>query len=276
MAIEQLDKLLVPPDPVGDDPVAPARLPQTFAHEQSKHGRTTPGSSVKKWLRIRAVLNVCTGRRARRVLRRVIGLLVVGGVAYLVFLALVDDFRPIERTRIIPANQRPATISLDQQQTIAPSDQQQAITPTDQQQAIVPSDEQRVTISGGSVHEASAEDRSSYSLATAPPVANEPPENSPFVSPDRNTAVSANDGRYVVQISAERSDAKAQASFKTLQSRYPHVLGDRSALIRRVELSKKGVFYRAQIGPFDTVEQAKQLCARLKSAGGHCMVQKNS
>ena len=104
----------------------------------------------------------------------------------------------------------------------------------------------------------------------------DPLQNSPAVSPRENAAVPANDGGYVVQVSAERSDAKAQASFKTLQSRYPHVLGDRSPLIRRVELGKKGIFYRTQIGPFDTVEQAKQLCARLKSAGGHCMVQKNS
>jgi cell division septation protein DedD len=108
-------------------------------------------------------------------------------------------------------------------------------------------------------------------------VAIEPFKNSPAVSPRENAAVPANDGGYVVQISAERSDAKAQSSFKTLQSRYPRVLGDRSPpLIRRVELGKKGTFYRAQIGPFDTIEQAKQLCARLKSAGGHCMVQKNS
>jgi cell division septation protein DedD len=104
----------------------------------------------------------------------------------------------------------------------------------------------------------------------------EPLKTSPLVSPNRNTAVPANDGSYAVQVSAERSDAKAQASFKTLQSRYPHVLGGRSPLIRRVKLGEKGIFYRAQIAPFDTVGQAKRLCARLKSAGGHCIVQKNS
>ena len=62
-------------------------------------------------------------------------------------------------------------------------------------------------------------------------------QNSHAVSPRENAAVPANDGAYVVQVSAERSDAKAQASFKTLQSRYPHVLGRRSPLIRRVELA---------------------------------------
>ena len=147
----------------------------------------------------------------------------------------------------------------------------------DHQRAIVPADHQQATISSRSTRDASPEERSSYGLRSTPPdVAIEPLKNSPAASPRENAAVAANDGGYVVQVSAERSDAKAQSSFKTLQSRYPHVLGNRSPLIRRVELGKKGIFYRAQIGPFDTVEQAKQLCARLTSAGGHCMVQKNS
>jgi hypothetical protein len=259
MAIEQLDKLLVRSDPVGGGPVVPALRSQTFLYEQRKHRQTTPGSSIKNWLRIRTGLNVCTRRRAKRLLRRVSGLLVVGGVAYLGFLALVDDFRPVDPTRIIPA------------------DEQQAIIPSDQHQAIIPSDQQQATISSGSVHNAPPEEQSSYSLtSTQPDMATEPLKNSPLGSPDRNTAVPANDGGYVVQVSAERSDARAQASFKTLQSRYPHVLGGRSPLIRRVRLGEKGIFYRAQVGPFDTVEQAKQLCAKLKSGGGHCMVQKNS
>jgi cell division septation protein DedD len=200
------------------------------------------------------VLNVCTGRRAKRQLRRVSGLLAVGGAAYLGFLALVDDYQPVDPTRVTSA---------DQQQAIIVSDQHQAINSSDQQQA---------TISNHSEHDAPAEERSSYGLASATSdVAIEPVKSSALVSPDPT-----NDGGYVVQVSAERSDAKAQASFKTLQSRYSHVLGGRSPLIRRVELGKKGIFYRAQIGPFDTFEQAKQLCTRLKSAGGHCMVQRDS
>jgi cell division septation protein DedD len=180
-------------------------------------------------------------------------------------LALIDDGGPVHQARIIPA---------DQQQAITPSDQQQTTAPFDQQQAIIPSDQQQATISSRSMHDAPP--GSSYSLTSTPPdVAIEPLKNSPAASPRENAAVPANDGGYVVQVSAERSDAKAQASFKTLQSKYPHVLGNRSSLIRRVGLGKKGIFYRAQIGPFDTVEQAKQLCARLTSAGGHCMVQKN-
>jgi hypothetical protein len=259
MAIEQLEKVLVRSDPVRGGSVVQGRVPPTSVHDPSKREQTTLGSFVKNWRRIRAVLNACTGRRAGGLLGSASALLLVVGAAYLGFMALVDNSRPVHRTRIIPT---------DQQQTIIPPDRQRAITPSEQQQA---------TISNRSVHDAPPEERSSYSLTSTPPDAPiDPLQNSPAVSPRENAAVPANDGGYVVQVSAERSDAKAQASFKTLQSRYPHVLGDRSPLIRRVELGKKGIFYRAQIGPFDTVEQAKQLCARLTSAGGHCMVQKNS
>jgi cell division septation protein DedD len=248
MAIEQLENFLVRSDPVGGDPFEPALLPGTFVYEQRKGRQTTPGSSVNNRPRIRAALNICTGRRARRLLRRGSWLLLVGGVAYLVFLALINEGRPVDQAPIIPAGP---------------------------QQAIVPADQQPATPSRP-VHGAPPEERSFYGLTGAPPDEPiEPVKNSPLVSPELNTGVSANDGGYVVQVSAERSDTKAQASFKTLQSRYPDVLGGRSPLIRRVELGEKGIFYRAQIGPFDTAEKAKQLCARLKSAGGRCMVQKN-
>ena len=268
MTIEQLEKLLVRSRPAEGDPVRLAELPETVVREQRKHQQTTPGSAVKNGSRIRAVLNVCTGRRARRVLRRASWLLLVTGVGYLVSFMLLKEVRPVDRARIIAADQQQATTPSDQEQTIIPTDQQQAITPLDQEQA---------TISSRSVHHAPPEEGLSYDLTSTPPdVAIDALQNSPAVSPGENAAVPTNDGGYVVQVSAERSDAKAQSSFKTLRSRYPHVLGDRSPLIRRVELGKKGVFYRAQVGPFDTVEQAKRFCARLKSAGGHCMVQKNS
>jgi hypothetical protein len=250
MAIGQLEKLLVRSGPVGGDPVEPAVLPETFVYEQRKHRQTTARSSVKNWLRIRAVLNICTGRRARRLLRRVSWLLLVGGVGYLVFLALANEGPLVDQARTIPA---------------------------DQQHAIIPADQQRPAIPSRPMHGAPPEEQSFYGLTSTPSdVAMEPPKNSPLVSPDRNMAVPENDNGYVVQVSAERSDAKAQVSFKTLQTRFPDVLGGRSPLIRRVELAEKGIFYRAQIGPFDTVEKAKQMCAKLKSAGGHCMVQRNS
>jgi SPOR domain len=82
-------------------------------------------------------------------------------------------------------------------------------------------------------------------------------------------------GAFVVQLVSNKSEAEAQAAFKTLQTKYPGVLGSRTALIRRVELGDKGTYYRAQVGPFANSDQANALCDNLKAAGGQCIVQRN-
>ena len=100
-----------------------------------------------------------------------------------------------------------------------------------------------------------------------------PAAQTPAPAPTRSASVS---GNYVVQVASQLSEADAQASFKSLQQKYPSVLGSYQAMIRRVDLGgDKGVRYRAQIGPFGTVDEAKQVCASLKSAGGQCFVPTN-
>ncbi|MBN8921348.1 MAG: SPOR domain-containing protein, partial [Rhizobiales bacterium] len=82
-------------------------------------------------------------------------------------------------------------------------------------------------------------------------------------------------GSHVVQLTSQRSEAEAQSSYRVLQSRYPSVLGSRQPLIRRVELGDRGTYYRAQVGPFASADEANELCTSLKAAGGQCIVQRN-
>lgn len=82
-------------------------------------------------------------------------------------------------------------------------------------------------------------------------------------------------GGYVVQVSSQRSEADAKASFRTLQHKFPSSFGSRTPLIKRADLGSKGVYYRAMVGPFATSEQAVQFCGGLKAAGGQCVVQRN-
>ena len=82
-------------------------------------------------------------------------------------------------------------------------------------------------------------------------------------------------GGYVVQISSQKSDAEAQASIRSLQAKYPHLLNGQQPTVRRADLGAKGVFYRAVIGPFASSSEANSLCSGLKAAGGQCIVQKN-
>jgi len=81
-------------------------------------------------------------------------------------------------------------------------------------------------------------------------------------------------GSYV-QVSSQKTEADAQASFRALQAKYSGILGSRSSTVRRADLGSKGVFYRAMVGPFGTTEEATQFCSSLKSAGGQCVVQRN-
>jgi len=89
------------------------------------------------------------------------------------------------------------------------------------------------------------------------------------------TAPVATSGGYLVQVASQRNESDAQATFKTLQSKYPSVLGSQTPLIKRADLGEKGVYYRAMVGPFGTPEEAAQFCGSLKSAGGQCIIQKN-
>ncbi len=82
-------------------------------------------------------------------------------------------------------------------------------------------------------------------------------------------------GRYAVQITSQRSEAEAQASFRELRAKFPNQLGGREPIIRRADLGPKGTYYRALIGPFASAEQAAEMCSGLKAAGGSCLVQKN-
>jgi hypothetical protein len=102
-------------------------------------------------------------------------------------------------------------------------------------------------------------------VATAAPA---PVRNSPNVGAGAT-------GSYVVQVSSQRSEADAQASFRSLQAKFPGVLGGRQALVKRADLAEKGVFYRAMVGPFGSSDEANRFCTSLKTAGGQCIIQRN-
>jgi hypothetical protein len=89
-------------------------------------------------------------------------------------------------------------------------------------------------------------------------------------------STAAASGGYLVQVSSQRSEADAQASYRALQNKYPSVLGSQSVLVKRVDLGEKGIYFRAFAGPFNSADQATQVCSSLKAAGGpQCLIQRN-
>jgi hypothetical protein len=93
-------------------------------------------------------------------------------------------------------------------------------------------------------------------------------------SPAAEAAPSAGGG-YAVQVSSQRSEAEAQTSFRALQAKFPGQLGGQQPMVRRADLGAKGIYYRALVGPFASMEQAAGVCSSLKAAGGSCIVQRN-
>jgi len=101
------------------------------------------------------------------------------------------------------------------------------------------------------------------------------PPNKPPASETASAAPATSGGSYAVQVSSHRSEQEAQSSFRALQAKYPNLLGGRQPIIRRADLGAKGIYYRAMVGPFDSADQATDLCTNLKAAGGSCLVQQN-
>jgi hypothetical protein len=72
------------------------------------------------------------------------------------------------------------------------------------------------------------------------------------------------------QVAAQRSEQEARSAFRYLQNQYASVLGGRDAVIRRVQDSNNGTYFRVEVGPL-TDGQADQLCGTIKAGGGQCI-----
>jgi hypothetical protein len=81
-------------------------------------------------------------------------------------------------------------------------------------------------------------------------------------------------GGYLVQVSSQRTESDARASFRGLQAKYSQ-LKSRQPLIRRADLGSRGTYYRAMVGPFGSAHEADQFCGGLKRSGGQCIILRN-
>jgi sporulation related protein len=114
-------------------------------------------------------------------------------------------------------------------------------------------------------------------LSLAPQAGQSAPATRVATTSPLQTAPNGNgsSGGYLVQVSSQRNEADAQASYRALQGKFPSVLGSRAPVIKRADLGDKGVYYRAMVGPFGSPDEASQFCGSLKTAGGQCVIQRN-
>lgn len=98
-----------------------------------------------------------------------------------------------------------------------------------------------------------------------------PPAPTPAPTPPQTQTPAASGGGFLVQVSAQRSEQVARATFAELQRRHPSILAGREPNIQRADLGERGVYYRVRVG-YSTREQAVQMCESLKAAGSDCLL----
>jgi len=102
-------------------------------------------------------------------------------------------------------------------------------------------------------------------LATAPPVS-KPIAAVPAPGP------AATAGGYVLQIGAYKSQADAEAAWRTYKARHAALLAGYSENVQQADLGEKGTWYRLRVGGLGDREVAVALCDRLKADGGSCIL----
>lgn len=77
---------------------------------------------------------------------------------------------------------------------------------------------------------------------------------------------------YLVQLSSERTMDQATTAFANAQRRFASVLSKLQPKIQEADLGSKGIYYRVRVGPWQTRDEAIEVCEALKAAGGNCFV----
>lgn len=86
-----------------------------------------------------------------------------------------------------------------------------------------------------------------------------------------SAAAATTSGPFRVQIGALRGEDEAKAEWRRVQGRYSDILGGLEFFVERVEVTGKGVFWRAQGGSMSE-RDARSACERLSAAGQPCIV----
>lgn len=110
----------------------------------------------------------------------------------------------------------------------------------------------------------------------APAVVDSEPEQSasvevPADTPPPAAAEKAKTGVRIQMASLPSEDA-AWKEWKRISKEFATQVGDLTANVETADLGTKGIFYRLQAGPFDTLAAAKDRCGKLKEAGLDCLV----
>jgi len=93
---------------------------------------------------------------------------------------------------------------------------------------------------------------------------------------DDRLAAAPGADNFRVQLGSYRKEPAAKSAFTMLKNRLPGVIGAKQQKVEFADLGPdKGIFYRLQLGPFDSRAAAQAFCVRLKEYGQGCYVVKS-
>ena len=82
------------------------------------------------------------------------------------------------------------------------------------------------------------------------------------------------DPGYKIQLAAFREEEQAKASWMKLKNTHAEILETLIPLTVRVDLGKKGVYFRVQAGYFNELKDARSTCVKLKAKGQGCIIKR--
>jgi hypothetical protein len=98
-----------------------------------------------------------------------------------------------------------------------------------------------------------------------------PAKPAPAATPMPTAAKPAASGGYVLQIGAYKSQADADAAWKSYKAKHAALLSAYSDDVQQADLGEKGTWYRLRISGFADKDMAASVCDRLKADGGACI-----
>ena len=127
---------------------------------------------------------------------------------------------------------------------------------------------------GGGDRPGPAEKSPDAGTGDVPEIAASPPpavtKESPSEAPEAGDNAAGSGAR--VQLYSARSRDGALAAWARLSAEEKDLLGSLTHRVVKVEISKRGVFYRLRAGPLADKAAARRLCGLLKGRGRDCFV----
>jgi cell division septation protein DedD len=98
------------------------------------------------------------------------------------------------------------------------------------------------------------------------------PRKAPVASEASSQFAFTDDGIYLVQLAAFRSQDAAETAWAKMNSTKPGLYRSAQKRIQRADLGAKGVFYRLRVGSFAERSEASKFCDAVKAGGDNCIV----